>query len=63
MEEKKVMTIEEMQQECVACAFEIAKLRSMANKHQRRFDDLSYQIWKLQKEQENEQKSTEEGTK
>lgn len=54
MEEKKEMTIEEMQQECVACAFEIAKLRSMANKHQKRFDDLSYKIWKLQKEKEND---------
>ncbi len=61
MEEKK-MTLEEMQQECVVCSFEIAKLRSMANKHQKRFDDLSYKIWKMQKEKENERISTSENS-
>lgn len=54
--EQKELTLEEMQQECVAVAFEIAKLRSMAEKHQKRFNDLSYKIWK--KQQENEQEST-----
>lgn len=54
--EKKEMTIEEMQQECVAVAFEIAKMRSIVEKHQKRFNELSYQLWKLQKEQENEHK-------
>lgn len=52
--EKNEMSLEEMQQESVMCAFEIAKLRSMANKQQKRFDDLSYKIWKMQKEKENE---------
>lgn len=61
--EQKEMTIEEMQQDCVACAFEIAKLRSMANKHQKRFDDLSYKIWKMQKEKENESQTTAEDSK
>lgn len=61
--EQKEMTIEEMQQECVACAFEIAKLRSMANKQQKRFDDLSFKIWKMQKEKENVTQTTSEGSK
>lgn len=61
--EEKEMTIEEMQQECVACAFEIAKLRSIANKHQKRFDDLSYKIWKMQKEKENGTETTSEDSK
>lgn len=61
--EQKEMTLEEMQQESIMCAFEIAKLRSMANKHQKRFDDLSYKIWKMRKEKENESQTTAEDSK
>ena len=56
--EQKELTLEEMHQECVVVAFEIAKLRSMAEKHQKRFNDLSYKIWK--KQQENDQGTTPE---
>lgn len=61
--EEKVMTLEEMQQEGVMCAFEIAKLRSMVNKQQKRFDDLIFKIWKMQKEKENESQTTSEDSK
>ena len=51
MEEKKElnqeeMTLEQMQDECVKCAFEIARLSSIINNHQKRFDYLHYEIWK-----------------
>lgn len=58
--EKKEMTIEEMQQECVAVAFEIAKMRSIVEKHQKRFNELSYQLWKRQ---QDEQKPVAEDSK
>lgn len=52
--EKKVteMTFQEMQEESIRSAFEIAKHRSIIEKHQKRFNDLSYNIWLKQKENE-----------
>lgn len=48
MEKKdlKEMTIEQMQEESLRCALEICKLRSIVERHQKRFNDLTYQIWK-----------------
>lgn len=60
MEEKKEMTLEEMQKTCLECAFEIAKLESIKKKYQKQFDDLNYKIWKLQNEKEHESESTPE---
>ena len=52
--EKKVteMTLQEMAEESIRSAFEIAKLRSIIEKHQKRFNDLSYNIWLKQKDNE-----------
>lgn len=60
MEEKKEMTLEEMQVECARTAFEIAKLESIKRKYQKIFDDLNYKIWKLQNESKNESKNESE---
>lgn len=48
------MTLEEMQEECMRVSFEIAKMQSIHKKLVKKFDDLNYKIWKLQKEKENE---------
>ena len=53
-QEEKMMTLEEMQQECCRVAMEICKLRSIMNRHQKYFNDLSYKIYELMKKQENE---------
>ena len=52
--EKKIteMTLQEMQEESIRSAFEIAKLRSIIEKHQKRFNELSYNIWLKQKDNE-----------
>lgn len=44
------MTLEEMQKACLEVAFEIAKMQSIKKKLVKKFDDLNYKIWKLQKE-------------
>lgn len=55
MEKKdlKEMTIDEMKTESLECAFEIAKLRSIIEKHQKRFNELSYNIWLKLKDETN----------
>lgn len=47
MEEKKA-NLEELKQQCITLAFEIAKLHSIASKHQKRFNELTYQIFKIE---------------
>lgn len=62
MEKKdlKEMTIEEMQEESLRCALEICKLRSIVERHQKRFNDLTYQLWKkMENEKSNVSANTE----
>lgn len=57
MEKKDLneMTLEQMQEETCRCALEICRLRSIIDKYQKRFNDLSYQIWKKQQNNETKQ--------
>lgn len=61
--EEKEMSLEEMQEECMRVSFEIAKIQSIHKKLVKKFDDLNFKIWKLQKEKENESQTTSEDSK
>lgn len=52
LKKEKEMTLEEMQEECVKCAFEIARLESIKNRHQKYFDELNYKIYNLKNSQD-----------
>ena len=60
--EEKEMTLEEMQEECMRVSFEIAKMQSIHKKLVKKFDDLNYQIWKLQKENKDDRATTSENS-
>ena len=49
---EKEITLEEMQEKCLKCAYEIARLESLKNIHLKSFDELNYEIYKLKKNQD-----------